>query len=138
MLSRRVPSDLEPTPWARTLGERRARGAPMLDLTEANPTRVGLSGAGESELEALAVPAAARYQPDPRGAASARAAIGAYYAERGLEVDPRHIVLTAGTSEGYAHLFRLLADPGGSVLVPAPSYPLFEPIAALEAVPVPR
>jgi aspartate/methionine/tyrosine aminotransferase len=43
-------------------------------------------------------------------------------------------VLTAGTSEAYAHLFRLLADPGGTFLVPAPSYPLFEPLAALEGV----
>ncbi len=134
MLSRRVPHDLEPTPWARMLAERRASGAPLLDLTEANPTRVGLGGVGENELEALAASAAARYEPDARGSPQARAAVAAYYAGRGLEVDPRHLVLTAGTSEAYAHLFRLLADPGGIFLIPAPSYPLFEPLAALEGV----
>lgn len=134
MLSRRVPHDLEPTPWALMLAERRASCVALLDLTEANPTLVGLGGAGEHQLEALAAPAAARYEPDARGSPQARAAVAAYYAGRGLEVDPRHLVLTAGTSEAYAHLFRLLADPGGSFLVPAPSYPLFEPLAALEGV----
>ncbi|HEY2955941.1 MAG TPA: pyridoxal phosphate-dependent aminotransferase [Candidatus Eisenbacteria bacterium] len=134
MLSGRVPRDLGPTAWARTLEERRARGAPLLDLTEANPTRVGLGGAGESELAALASAGAARYEPDPRGSESARAAVAACYGGRGLAVDPGDIVLTAGTSEAYAHLFRLLADPGGSFLVPAPSYPLFDPLAALESI----
>jgi hypothetical protein len=43
-------------------------------------------------------------------------------------------VLTASTSEAYAHLFRMLAGPGESVLVPTPSYPLFEPLAQLEGV----
>ena len=38
------------------------------------------------------------------------------------------------TSEAYAHLFRLLADPGGEFLVPEPRYPLFAPLAALEGV----
>jgi len=130
MFSGRVPHDFAPTPWARMLEERRASGAPLLDLTEANPTRVGLGGAGEPELLALASAAAARYEPDPRGSAAARGAVAAYYAARGLEVDPRHVVLTAGTSEAYAHLFRLLADPGANFLVPTPSYPLFEPLAA--------
>ena len=134
MLSRRVPHDLEPTPWGRLLAERRAHGAALLDLTEANPSRVGLSGAGPGELGALAHVAGARYEPDPRGSEAARAAVSAYYAARGIEVDPTHLVLTAGTSEAYAHLFRLLADPGGRFLIPAPSYPLFEPLAALEGV----
>ena len=95
---------------------------------------MGLSGAGLGEMGALALASGARYEPDPRGSASARAAVSAYYGARGLEVDPSRLVLTAGTSEAYAHLFRLLADPGGSFLVPAPSYPLFEPLAALEGV----
>jgi hypothetical protein len=95
---------------------------------------VGLSGAGPGELGALAAATGGRYEPDPRGSAPARAAVSAYYAARGVDVDPARIVLTAGTSEAYAHLFRLLADPGGRFLVPAPSYPLFDPLAALEGV----
>jgi alanine-synthesizing transaminase len=134
MLSRRLPHDLEPNAWARLLEERRAAGAPLLDLAETNPTRVGLGGAGPEELAALAQAAGARYEPDPRGSRAAREAVAGYYAARGASVDPQRIVLTASTSESYTHLFRLLADPGGTFLVPSPSSPLFEPLAALEGV----
>jgi aspartate/methionine/tyrosine aminotransferase len=134
MLSGRVPPDPVPNAWSRLLDERRAAGVPLLDLTEANPTRVGLSGVGAAELAALAAPEAARYEPDPRGARAAREAVAGYYRERGLAADADGIILTAGTSEAYAHLFRLMAEPGESFLVPTPSYPLFEPLAALEGV----
>ncbi len=134
MLSRRLPGDLAPNAWARLLEERRAAGAPLLDLAETNPTRVGLGGAGLEELAALAQAAGARYEPDPRGSRAAREAVAGYYAARGQGVDPERVVLTASTSESYAHLFRMLADPGGTFLVPAPSYPLFGPLAALEGV----
>lgn len=134
MLSKRVPEQRSPNAWSRLLGARRAAGEALLDLSEANPTRVGLAGAGAAELAALADPGSARYEPDPRGAAPARAAVADYYRQRSPAVAAEAIVLTAGTSESYAHLFRLLADPGETFLVPAPSYPLFEPLAALEGV----
>jgi len=134
MFSRRLPDDREPNAWARALAARRAAGVPLLDLTESNPTRVGLGGASEAELRALADPDGARYEPEPQGLVSARTAVAEYYRARGQDVAPDRIVLTASTSEAYAHLFRLLADPGDTVLVPAPSYPLFELLAALEAV----
>jgi alanine-synthesizing transaminase len=134
MLSSRLPRGFEPNAWARLLEERRAAGAALLDLSETNPTRVGLGGAGPRELAALAQAAGARYEPDPRGSRTAREAVAGYYAARGQGVDPDRIVLTASTSESYTHLFRLLADPGGTFLAPAPSYPLFEPLAALEGV----
>jgi hypothetical protein len=134
MLSRRLPHDPTPNAWSRLLGERRAAGARLVDLTEANPTRVGLGGAGPDELAMLAAPEGARYEPDPRGAPVAREAVVAYYRERGLDARLDDLVLTAGTSEAYAHLFRLLGDPGDAFLVPAPSYPLFEPLAALEGI----
>jgi alanine-synthesizing transaminase len=134
VLSGRLPHDLEPNAWARLLAELRAAGEPLLDLTETNPTRVGLAGAGPQELAALAQAEGARYEPDPRGSFAAREAVADYYAARGTPVAADQIVLTASTSESYAHLFRLLADPGGVFLVPSPSYPLFEPLAALESV----
>jgi hypothetical protein len=76
------------------------------------------------------------YAPDPRGPARAREAIAAHHADAGagVRVAPEHVVLTAGTSEGYAHLFRLLGDPGDRVHVPSPGYPLFEHLAALEGL----
>ncbi len=134
MLSSRLPRDASPNAWSRLLAERRAAGATLIDLTEANPTRVGLSGVGAAELSALAAPESERYEPDPRGSQAAREAVAGYYRERGLVAEPADILLTTGTSEAYAHLFRLLADPGQSFLVPAPSYPLFEPLASIEGV----
>lgn len=138
MLSRRLPSERTPNAWASAIEARHAAGGALIDLTEANPTRVGLSGLGEEALAALAAGAteAARYQPDPRGLASARGAVTELYAARGIAIDPDQVVITSGTSESYAHLFRLLADPGARVLTPAPSYPLFEPIARLEGLSV--
>ena len=85
-------------------------------------------------LRSLADPAAAAYQPDPLGLPQARAAIASDYAADGVIVDPDRIVLTVSTSEAYALLFKLLADPGDQVLVPQPSYPLFESLTSLEGV----
>ncbi len=45
---------------------------------------------------------------------------------------PDQVVLTASTSEAYSWLFKLLADPGDQVLVPTPSYPLFEWLARVD------
>jgi len=115
---------------ARAVRERRQ---PYVDLTESNPTRVAL--APPLSLDALADPRVLRYEPHPKGLYAARQAVSAYYADsRGAAVDPERIVLTASTSEAYALLFKLLCDPGDRVLVPEPSYPLFEMLAALEGV----
>jgi aspartate/methionine/tyrosine aminotransferase len=114
------------------------RGAAVLDLTGTNPTRAGLTEPGEALARALAEvaadPASRRYEPDPRGDRRAREAIAALHAAHGAAVDPAHVILTAGTSEGYAHLFRLLADPGDRIHLPSPGYGLFEHLAALEGV----
>ncbi len=134
MFSHRVPDGSAPNAWSRRLAERRAAGAALLDLSEANPTAVGLGGAAAVELAALADPRGLEYRPDPQGSPSARAAVAAYLAARGPHASPETLVLTSSTSEGYAHLFRLLAEPGERILVPAPSYPLFEPLALAEGV----
>jgi len=128
--SRRLDWNLGENALARAL---RGRREPFVDLTESNPTRAGL--APGLDLAALADPRALRYQPEPRGLSSAREAVSAYYADsRGAAVDPERIFLSASTSEAYALLFKLLCDPGDSVLVPEPSYPLFAYLTALEAV----
>jgi alanine-synthesizing transaminase len=116
------------------LEERRAKGLPILDLTESNPTRAGFDYPADNILKALACTDSLTYQPEPFGLAKAREAIAGYYAERGRSVDPHQIVLTASTSEAYSYLFKLLADPGDQILIPRPSYPLFDFLARLNSV----
>src|SRR6185503_14786369 len=124
-----------PNDWSRRLAERQARGESLIDLTESNPTRVGLAHVDEASGAALVRAARASYAPEPLGLATARDAVVRLHRERhGVELDRRDVALVASTSEAYAHLFRLLADPGDVILAPAPSYPLFEPLAALEGL----
>jgi aspartate/methionine/tyrosine aminotransferase len=130
----RLPDLDASNPWSRALDARRAAGRELIDLTDANPTQVGLSEAGPELLGALADPRASRYAPEAAGALRAREAVAASEARAGRVVDPRDIVLTSGTSESYAHLFRLLANPGERVAAPAPGYPLIGPLAQAEGV----
>lgn len=118
---------------ARELAEVRATVEDLDDLTEGNPTKIGLD-ALRGATSALADERADRYAPEPFGLRSARAAIAAYYAAHGATVDPSRVVIGASTSELYGWLFKLLVDPGDEVLVPRPSYPLLDWLAALEGV----
>ncbi len=134
MFSSRLPGCLEPNRLTQAIRRARIETRPLVDLTTSNPTSVGLRYP-EDLLAALARPAANVYAPDPRGLEPARAAVAADYARRGISVASDRIVLTASTSEAYSILFKLLCAPAGdSVLVPAPSYPLFEHLAGLDGV----
>ena len=134
MFSSRLTWNVATNRLSKAVDAKRASGIRLLDLTESNPTRAGFDYPRASILNALAPASALCYQPDPRGILSARQAIADYYAARGNPVMAEALHLTASTSEAYAYLFKLLADPGDEVLVPQPSYPLFEFLAALESV----
>ncbi len=140
----------EPNALSRSVSARKAAGLPLLDLTISNPTTVGIpfpedwpellvgktGDPGRAAIEAIR-----GYDPDPRGLAAARRAVADYHHARGDEgVSVDDIFLTAGTSDGYSHLFKLLCEPGDAVLVPRPSYPLLETLtdlAGLRLVPYP-
>ncbi len=137
MFSTRLPASLEPTPLAAAVAARRARGGRVLDLALSNPTTAGLAypetlATAWSNVEAL------RYDPNPRGLQTTRETVSDWYTSVGQHVPAASLVLTASTSEAYSHLFRLLCNPGDEVLVPSPSYPLFEHLARLDAVGVVR
>jgi alanine-synthesizing transaminase len=114
----------------------RLSGARVLDLTISNPTRAGLRYDESRILHSLASPHAMDYDPQPKGLPSARAAVADYYqTEHGIHsLDPESLILTTSTSEGYSFVFRLLCNPGDELLVPKPSYPLFEFLADLQDV----
>jgi len=116
--------------WSVLRAEKEARGDALLDLTVSNPTSVGLEYPAEI-LQSLADPRAAVYEPHSLGLLSARQDIAQRY---GGGANAEHIVLTASTSEAYSFLFKLLTDPGDSVLIPRPGYPLFDFLGGLESV----
>ena len=136
VFSSRLKWDSNPNPLSVLLARKRHDGAAILDLTESNPTRAGFQYPAAEIVGALADPCALRYDPQPRGLLSAREAVAEYYARRGVNVAPSRILLTASTSEAYSYLFKMLADPGDEILVPRPSYPLFDYLGAMESVEV--
>jgi alanine-synthesizing transaminase len=129
--------------WGRTENDlavagsaRRLAGDPILDLTETNPLAVGLLGSAEADAvaHALGRAAIAPYAPAARGTAAARRAIADSYAAAGTPIDPDRVVLTSSSSESFSYLWKLLCDPGDAVLIPEPSYPLFDYLAHLDGV----
>lgn len=133
MLSARLPRSLAPNALSRAVESRRRRNQPLIDLTESNPTRVGLRYPPDL-LAPLADASALEYDPQPLGLWPARAAAAAEFRRRGIPMSADRVALTASTSEAYALLFKLLCDAGEGVLVPRPSYPLFEHLTRFESV----
>jgi aspartate/methionine/tyrosine aminotransferase len=134
MFAKRTNWDLTPNRLSEALAAHRAAGKPLFDLTVSNPTECGFSYDSKAILEALSNPAALRYEPNPRGLERARRAVAGYYAGRNEAVSVEDIFLTPSTSEGYSYAFRTLCDPGDEVLVPSPSYPLFDFLAEIQDV----
>ncbi len=132
--SRRLPWEHPTNRLTRAVGERKARGLPVLDLTETNPTRVGIPYPEEELAEILRRGADPAYEPHPRGALAAREALATSLSTPGDTVSPDDLILTASTSESYSFLFKLFGDPGDEVLTTAPSYPLLDSLAALEGL----
>ena len=132
MFSARVPP-LRSNRVAHALAQVHASAQPFDDLTVSNPTRVGLSYP-EGLLDTLAAAASLRYDPAPFGVPAARDAVASHFAGRGISVSADRIIVTASTSEAYSLLFKLLCDPADLVVVPQPSYPLFEHLTRLEGV----
>lgn len=128
--SSRLPHQIQPNALSLILDAKRREGVSVLDLTESNPTRAGIV-CPDGFLNALSDPQGALYEPEPFGLPAARGLIAREY---GAGAD--RVVMTASTSEAYSWLFKLLCNPGDEVLVPRPSYPLFEYLAALESVAV--
>ncbi len=132
--SQRTGWDTSESALAQAIRQTRASGQSLIDLTVSNPTVCGFVYDSAAILGALADPAAMIYDPDPRGIRSAREAVAQYYDGHTAAIHPDHLLLTTSTSEAYSFLFRLLCDPGDSVLVAQPSYPLFDFLAGLDNV----
>lgn len=134
MFSSRTPASLVSNRLTEALERRRHDGLRVLDLTITNPTRAGIEYPRDMILDALRDPSCLTYEPTPPGLRAARESVARYHACQGNPVHPDHLVLTGSTSEAYSWIFKMLCEPGDEILVPRPSYPLFECLAALDSV----
>jgi aspartate/methionine/tyrosine aminotransferase len=134
MFADRTNWNLASNRLSEALAQHRAAGKPLLDLTVSNPTDCGLAYDNDAILDALRNPDALKYEPIARGLASARSAIAEYYAEHAARLSIDDIFLTTSTSEAYSYAFRLLCNAGDELLIPAPSYPLFDFLAGIQDV----
>lgn len=134
MFASRTNWNLKPNRLAEALERHKSSGRPLLDLSASNPTECGFNYDASAILQALGNAESLQYHPDPRGLKSARQAVSDYYAERGERVSVDDLLLTASTSEAYSFIFRLLCNPGDELLIPTPSYPLFDFLADVNDV----
>ncbi len=134
MFADRTNWNLEPNRLSEALARHRVAGKPLIDLTASNPTECGFIYDREKILSALANPQSLSYEPQPKGLLPAREAVAGYYAGRGDSVKANDILLTTSTSEAYSFVFRVLCSPGDEVLIPTPSYPLFDLLADIQDV----
>jgi hypothetical protein len=132
--SERLPWSFSRNPLTILADAKRGAGENLLDLTISNPTEALLDYPHSQIADALCSLRDFTHRPDPLGLWESRAAIAETYQQRGINIAPGQIAITASTSEAYGLLFKLLCNPGDEILVPVPSYPLFEYLAALECV----
>jgi aspartate/methionine/tyrosine aminotransferase len=126
MFASRTNWNLQQNRLAEALERHKSSGRKLLDLSASNPTECGFKYDEAAILQALSNPASLQYHPDPRGLKLARQAVGNYYASRDEHVAIEDLLLTTSTSEAYSFVFRLLCNPGDEILIPTPSYPLFD------------
>jgi len=134
MFSGRSAATSEKNALSSALCKMQATGDAYIDLTVSNPTAVALPFDDAAVARALGEASFAKYEPLPFGQWEARKAVADWYQAQGLAASVEKVVLTASTSESYSFLFTLLCDAGDEVLIPSPSYPLFEYLARFSAV----
>jgi alanine-synthesizing transaminase len=134
MFSKRINLAKEPNRLSQIIKTQKKQGRHIFDLTQSNPTKVGLVYDRKCILAVLSQPEGLTYDPDPCGLKVTRNVICDYYQTIDAHADSDSIYVTAGTSEAYAVLFKLLGDPCDQILIPSPGYPLLFYLARFESL----
>ncbi len=135
MFSQRTNWKLSPNKYTRALERMRSSGERFFDLTISNPTQCGLRYDAKAILAAFQNAKSLSYEPEAKGLLAAREEVARYYKEdHRVTIDPESVLLTTSTSEAYSYVFRLLCNPHDEILVPKPSYPLFDFLGDLQDV----
>jgi len=135
MFSRRTGWALAQNRFTEMQASLRSQGRSVIDLTISNPTHAAIQYDDARILGSLSNPEAMQYDPQANGLVSARRSVAEYYHhDHDVAFDVGSIVLTTSTSEAYSYVLRLLCDPGDEIMVPKPSYPLFDFLGDLNDV----
>lgn len=135
MFAQRTNWKLSTNKYTQALEDFRFSGQSFVDLTISNPTLCGFRYNAEAILGAFQNSKSLSYEPEPKGLLTAREEVARYYKEdHGVLIDPESLLLTTSTSEAYSYVFRLLCNPHDEILVPRPSYPLFDFLGDLQDV----
>jgi LL-diaminopimelate aminotransferase len=103
-----------------------AKGADLIDLGIGDPDLPTPQPIIDELCAAAKEPRHHRY-PSYQGMADFRRAAAAYYQRRfGVRIDPdKEVLALIGSKEGIAHFPLAFVDPGDTVLVPDPGYPVY-------------
>ncbi len=103
----------------------RAAGDDIIDFGMGNPDMPTPKHIIDKLVETTSDPRANRYSAS-RGIPGLRKAMAAYYGRRfGVKLDPdREVIATLGSKEGFANLAQAMTEPGDTILVPNPAYPI--------------
>lgn len=103
----------------------RANGEDVIDFGMGNPDQATPHPIVDKLIETVRRPDTHRYSMS-KGIPRLRRAMGDWYRRHyAVELDPeKEIVVTIGSKEGLAHLALAMTEPGDTVLVPDPAYPI--------------
>ncbi|MDQ0320346.1 aspartate/methionine/tyrosine aminotransferase [Pararhizobium capsulatum DSM 1112] len=109
--------------------KRREAGYPVISMAVGQPSRPAPQAALEAARAALEHGRVG--YTDALGTSSLRLAIAKHYVSRyGIEIEPRRIAVTTGSSAGFNLAFLALFDPGDCVAIARPGYPAYRNILA--------
>ncbi|MCL6635459.1 MAG: aminotransferase class I/II-fold pyridoxal phosphate-dependent enzyme, partial [Peptococcaceae bacterium] len=110
----------------RLIAEKRESGVDVISLGIGDPDRPTPDHIIEELIKEAKNPANHQY-PSSVGLLSYRRAVAHWYKNRfGVELDPAtEVVSLLGSKEGIAHISWCYLDPGDTVLVPDPGYPVY-------------
>lgn len=107
--------------------KRRAAGHPVISMAVGQPSYPAPLAALEAARAALAEGRIG--YTDALGTARLKSALAWHYKDRhGLEIDPKRIAITTGSSAGFNLAFLSLFDAGDAVAIARPGYPAYRNI----------
>ncbi len=131
MISNKFSGDFSENSISQKLIKLKEDGIDILNLIESNPTACDFEYNKELIINSFKSKNNLKYEPVPGGSYFVKEKISGLNRKN---ISINDITLTAGTSESYSYLFKLLSNPGDNVLIPKPSYPLLDILCDLESL----